>query len=450
MSLRYFFMEVNFCTRDYIKLRIRHNLFKLESRWYYDSMKDTLQKYFQKKSIYSPNDCVKVRERLQKLSGVCSAPQVAVVIPVKNEYPGIKETLTSLSFSAGKAPLSASAGRTSCNPLHVVCVVNSRENDDGDVKQNNLQMLSFLSSCCYKNLFISVIDRTSSGLELPEKEGVGLARKIGMDYALACGAEVIACMDADTLVAENYAEELFSFAENHGNRSFALVPFRHQKAASEKLQQAINAYENYMLLHSEKLREAGTPYWAPVLGPSLVCTAEGYVCCGGMNKRVSGEDFYFLQSLEKIEITAGCGKFRSTPANNVVDHTQTRAPCSTSFYYSPHFLKTEVYPSARISDRVLFGTGPKLRQLTEKSSQQTIECPIYSERCYEAIKEFIEKKESCQNELAGFMNKENFLSIWKKICENNPSNLNGRETAFHIWFDGLKIIRAIHAIEAVL
>ena len=46
--------------------------------------------------------------------------------------------------------------------------------------------------------------------------------------------------------------------------------------------------------------------------------------------------------------------------------------------------------------------------------------------------------------------KENFLSIWNKICENNPSNLNGRETAFHIWFDGLKIIRAIHAVQAIL
>ena len=48
------------------------------------------------------------------------------------------------------------------------------------------------------------------------------------------------------------------------------------------------------------------------------------------------------------------------------------------------------------------------------------------------------------------MNKENFLSVWKKICANNPTNLNGREAAFHIWFDGLKIIRAIHAVQAVL
>ena len=409
-------------------------------------MKDTLLKYFQKKSLYNPEDCIEVRNQLNawllKLSGVCSAPQVAVVIPVKNEYPGIKDTLASLSASASAGSLSRVADSlahdtNSRAALHVVCVVNSREYDDGDIKQNNAQMLAFLSKCVYENLFISVIDRTSSGNELPEKEGVGLARKIGMDYALACGAEVIACMDADTLVAENYAEELFRFAKNHGKRSFALVPFRHQKASTEKLQQAIDAYENYMMLHSKKLREAGSPYWAPILGPSLVCTAEGYVSCGGMNKRVSGEDFYFLQSLVKIEISSGCAQ-SCTASNRTID-------------YSPLFLNTEVYPSARISDRVLFGTGPKLRELTETISEKSkIECPIYPDRCYEAIKEFIEKKESCQNELAGFMNKENFLSVWNKICANNPSNPESREIAFHIWFDGLKIIRAIHAVEAIL
>ncbi len=405
-------------------------------------MKDTLQKYFKKKSIYTPQECNDVLEQLQRIYGGCSAPQVAVVIPVKNEYPGIKDTLASLSASASAGSLSRVADsfahdNNSRAALHVVCVVNSREDDDGDVKQNNAQMLAFLSKCVYENLFISVIDRTSSGNELPEKEGVGLARKIGMDYALACGAEIIACMDADTLVAENYAEELFRFAKNHGKRSFALVPFRHQKASTEQLQQAIDAYENYMMLHSKKLREVGSPYWAPILGPSLVCTAEGYVSCGGMNKRVSGEDFYFLQSLVKIEISSGCAQ-SCTASNRTID-------------YSPLFLNTEVYPSARISDRVLFGTGPKLRELTETSSQnQKIECPLYPDRCYEAVKEFIEKKESCQNELAGFMNKENFLSVWNKICVNNPSDPVKQEVAFHIWFDGLKIIRAIHAVESAL
>ncbi len=408
-------------------------------------MKDTFQKYFQKKSIYTPQDCDGVRDKLKAIPGVCSAPQVAVVIPVKNEYPGIKDTLASLSAAAGRVSAGRSMTDTKSQPtLHVVCVVNSRNEDDGDVKQNNAQMLAFLPTCRYENLFISVIDRTSSGQEFPEREGVGLARKIGMDYALACGAEVIACMDADTLVAENYAEELFLFAKNHGKRSFALVPFRHQKASAEKLQEAIDAYENYMMLHSKKLREAGTPYWAPVLGPSLVCTAEGYASCGGMNKRVSGEDFYFLQSLIKLEIME-----KRAPVNE--NHMPVNEGRALAIDYSPCFLNTEVYPSARISDRVLFGTGPKLRQLTDTSSQNTrIECPVYPERCYEAIKEFIEKKESCQNELAGFMNKENFLSIWQKICANNPHDEYKREIAFHIWFDGLKIIRAIHAVQAVL
>ena len=400
-------------------------------------MKDTLQKYFQKKSIYTPHDC-DVCGQLKKFSVVCSVSKVAVVIPIKSEYPGIKDTLISLSVSAVRAKTT----------LHVVCVVNCHENDNAEIKQNNAQTLSFLNEDeKIAGLFISALNLTSEGYYLPEKDGVGYARKAGMDYALACGSNVIACMDADTLVAENYAEELLNFSRNHEKRKFALIPFRHQKAASEKLQQAINAYENYMMLHAEKLREAGTPYWAPILGPSIVCTAEGYCSCGGMNRRVSGEDFYFLQSLIKLEISSGCAQFRAQAETGNCAPLQTDEAFSPRLRYTPHFLNTEVYPSARISDRVLFGTGPKMKQLI---SMDKIECPVFPERCYEAVKEFIEKKESCQNELAGFMNKENFLSVWKKICVNNPSDPVKQEVAFHIWFDGLKIIRAIHAVESAL
>ena len=294
-----------------------------------------------------------MRDKLNAISDFSSAPPVAIVIPVKNEYPGIKDILHSLSASAVRAKTT----------LHVVCVVNCNEKDSAEIKQNNTQLLSFLDeSRKIAGLFVSALDFTSDGHYLPEKDGVGFARKAGMDFALACGADIIACMDADTLVAENYAEELVNFSQSHEKRKFALIPFRHQKAASEKLQKAIDAYENYMLLHAEKLRDAGTPYWAPVLGPSVVCTAEGYCSCGGMNRRVSGEDFYFLQSLVKLEImenrvqvvrvqmsencaqTAQVGDNRACPSKSCGQ--------SLRLSYTPYFLNTEVYPSARRSDRV--------------------------------------------------------------------------------------------------
>lgn len=377
-------------------------------------MKDSTKKYFQKKSLYQPEECAELVVFLKE----SSMPPLAVVIPVKKEFPGIKETLSSLSDSACHSGV---------NKLHVVCVVNCHKADSADTKENNLRMLSFLSSCNYKGLYVSIIDRSSAGNELPEKEGVGLARKYGMDFALACGAELIACMDADTLVAENYVSSLLSFWKKHGRRLFALIPFHHQKASSEKQQQAIASYEEYMLCHSKKLKEAGSPYWAPVLGPSLVSTAEGYVACGGMNRRAFGEDFYLLQALEKLEIASG---FLTKEEG--------------AYEYSPCFLDTEVYPSARISDRVLFGTGPKVREL---SAMENVACPLFPDIFYKAVKDFIEKKESCQNELTGFINKENFLSIWNKICTNNPNDENKREIAFHIWFDGLKIIRAFHFLQ---
>jgi len=50
-------------------------------------------------------------------------------------------------------------------------------------------------------------------------------------------------------------------------------------------------------------------------------------------------------------------------------------------------------------------------------------------------------------EVARFLEKENFLEVWKKIAKENEKCPQRLETAFHIWFDGLKIIRLIHYLE---
>ena len=73
---------------------------------------------------------------------------------------------------------------------------------------------------------------------MSEKEGVGTARRIGMDYALKNGAEVIACMDADTLVSSEYVCALYDFrlqcadilAKGKFPPAGAITDFTHQKA----------------------------------------------------------------------------------------------------------------------------------------------------------------------------------------------------------------------------
>ena len=393
--------------------------------------------YFKKKSFIKHAD-------------VNSDFPVWVAVPVRQESVFLPVTLESLEKSA------SSLGKT----LAVVCAVNNRASDSEEVKSDNAALFAELKSSAagnYPHLLLLVLDYFSPGHEIPENQGVGYARKLAMDYALVNGAEVIACMDADTSVSENYASSLYEFrniiAEKKTKRIFGLFEFEHKKEGSALQQQAAASYENYMKKHSEKLKECGTPYWPVALGPTLACSSAGYVAAGGMNLRLAGEDFYFLQSLIKLEISAGF--LRKLPDGGI--HADRNAGVNVagnvkvfnrySYFYEPLYFKACVYPSARFSDRVLFGTGKKLEELCASASDGTeAECPVFSDECYEAIKEFIEKKNPRQEKLAGFLSKEKFFSKWDLIVKNNKKDIL-LERAFHIWFDGLKIIRAIHSIN---
>ena len=63
------------------------------------------------------------------------------------------------------------------------------------------------------------------------------------------------------------------------------------------------------------------------IGSAFAVTANAYIKRGGMTRSQAGEDFYFLQTLAQIG-TVG------------------------------EITTTKVYPSARLSDRIPFGTGP--------------------------------------------------------------------------------------------
>lgn len=385
-----------------------------------------------------------------KQADVNSAFPVWVAVPVRQESSFFHETLESLEKSA-----------YSCDEkLAVVCAVNNRASDSEAVKSDNAALfaeLKFNAAKNYPHLSLFALDYFSSGRGIPENQGVGYARKLAMDYALVNGAEVIACMDADTSVSEDYVSSLYEFrsliAEKKTKRLFCLLGFEHKKEGSAVQQKAAAAYENYMKLHSEKLKACGTPYWPVALGPTLVCSAAGYVAAGGMNLRLAGEDFYFLQALIKLEISAGfLRKISEDSGGNVGENDlvsvgrNAGANAEYLYFYEPLYLRAVVYPSARISDRVLFGTGKKIEELCESVSDGTEpECPVFSDECYEAIKDFIEKKNPRQEKLAGFLSKENFSSKWDLIVKNNKKDIQ-LERAFHIWFDGLKIIRAIHSM----
>lgn len=402
-------------------------------------MKDTIKKYLEKKSFYKPDEINFSKNNFS---------EIAICIPVCNEYPTFMNTLKSISISCAVAN----------TKVHVVCCVNNKINSNEKVLENNFRMIYELNRIKKSEnddsenqslLQISVLDFTKENA-FTEKQGVGWARKIAMDYALVNGAKVLASLDADTLVDENYILQLKYFLEQKMN--CATMNFFHkrienfsddnnQNQNSIQLNLAIQHYEDYIKNHSKKLAECGTPFCYSALGCIIVCSDKMYCECGGMKNKLAGEDFYFIQEMIKNVISKNPNKI-----NNAIE-----------------FLDTEVKPATRFSDRVLFGTGKALEEIVEGNFSKA---KLFKDEEYLEIKNFInlfndlnkknfplelqrEAEKKCRR-LYYFLYEDGFFDDWKSIVANNQKSSEKLEIAFHCKFDGLKIIRALHYLQTVI
>jgi hypothetical protein len=172
--------------------------------------------------------------------------------------------------------------------------------------------------------------------ELPDlKGGVGWARKMVLDEAarLLSQEGVMLCLDSDCTVAYNYLKAVSDFFESHPSCDAVSIYYEHHlDTLVQDERQAITQYELHLRYLVHAMRWAGHPFAFQTVGSSMAVRRKGYFAHGGMNTRQAGEDFYFLQKF--IE----------------VDSLQ-------------EIKNTTVYPSARISDRVPFGTGRAMSQL---------------------------------------------------------------------------------------
>ncbi len=197
--------------------------------------------------------------------------------------------------------------------------------------------------------------------------GAGLARKCGMDEAvlrfntLGKGNGILVSLDADTLVDKNYLIEIENHFQRNPSDVGATIAFEHRKGGLDPNQkEGIELYELYLRYYKEALSFSGYPFSMFTVGSAFAVTASGYVKRGGMNRRQAGEDFYFLQNLVQVGTV---GEIKST----------------------------RVRPSARLSDRVPFGTGPALRKWMEgeRSLQQT-----YNFQAFADLKVFFQTVDS--------------------------------------------------------
>ena len=345
----------------------------------------------------------------------------AVIIPAYGESEYLPLTLASLDTNTPAI----------LKETLVIVVVNNSSETAESIRNDNQLTLKALNTANYR-FTLGIVDAASSSLELPKRQaGVGLARKIGMDLALAhllSTDSLIFCTDADTIVSKDYIEKVKKYFDTTKAKA-AVVRFQHQKSDNPKQGKTIRWYEEYLLSTAEKMRDAGSPYGYVAMGSTMVCTVQAYCAVGGMPRKKATEDFYFLQELSKYDGV----------------HTIT---------------DILVYPSPRPISRVYLGTGFRMEQAQNGFDIKSL---YYSDTAFQLLSKWIALgSNSYQVELSllikqitdihfdltDFLIKEGLKDIWKNLQNNAPSKLHFSKQ-FHRWFDGLKTIRLLkHFSEA--
>jgi hypothetical protein len=349
-----------------------------------------------------------------------------IVIPALDELSNIKILLNSLSLN----------DRSFLKKTLIIVVVNNGVKTSNEIAAGSRKTLEFLKNEISRNriLNLSLVDASSPGSEMPSKHaGVGLARKIGMDEALkhfdynSGSPQILFSLDADCTVSENYLESVVNSFRNNPIHA-ATVNFKHQLSDEKEINCAIINYEIFLRYYVLGLKYSGSHFSHLSIGSTMVCTADTYVKAGGMNKRKGGEDFYFLNEIAKF------GRIDS------IDDAL-------------------VYPAARISERVPFGTGPRIKRFISREKNEYI---LYNPEIFEILKSWLSEfkkltdinsldkilRKSLEIEpvLFNFLNEVNFENDWKNIIRHSNSESQIEKQKL-IWMDGFRTLKMVHFLR---
>ena len=322
----------------------------------------------------------------------------------------------------------------SCNPIRSCCevivVVNESESSTQAVKDFNREN--------YRKLFVWKNENDRADLILhpiyarsvnAKHAGAGMARKIGMDEvirrfsALNKPEGVIVSLDADCLVSANYLQKIESVFTENKSCFAATLNFKHrvEEMTDPKQKLGIQLYEDYLHYYKKALDFVGFPDSIYTIGSAFAVRAEAYVKQGGMNRRQAGEDFYFLNKLTKL------GKI--TEINDAF-----------------------VYPSARVSDRVPFGTGAAITKWMKQEEDLTL---TYNFAAFLDLKALFDQVDSLfRNMDDGLMpllpdSMQEYLQMLEfpvklKEINQNSSTLPSFRKRFFQFFDGFIILRFLN------
>ncbi len=262
---------------------------------------------------------------------------------------------------------------------------------------------------------ITIIDKSTKGNGWTGKQsGVGWARKVLMDTinTIANAEDIIVSLDADTRFNPSYFDSIINtFAKNP--KAVAISnPYYHKLTADDAANRAILRYEIYMRHYAINLWRINCPYNFTALGSAMAVPVWAYRKIGGITPMKSGEDFYFLQKLTKT------GKIIN-------------------------YNKEKVYPAARFSDRVSFGTGPAMIKGRDGNWNSY---PIYHHTLFNNIKKTYELLpalfyEDIELPLTSFLNEQFKEANWWVALRKNFKTEHHFVKACVEKIDGLRILQ---------
>lgn len=341
--------------------------------------------------------------------------KICITIPAHNE-PDILPTLQSLL-----------SNDIPSQDFEVLIGVNHSELADERLKAQNeitaQQVEGFCQSHDLDNFHLIRL------YKMPQKlAGVGHARKALMDEALIRFLSIhqnnglIVCTDADTVVGINYLKNLRTLAARPDTDWAYAFAFEHRLDHLPAWQwEAIVKYELHLRYFRDCHDFIGHPFGYFTVGSSMAVRVEGYIKQGGMNERLAGEDFYFLQKFAKA------GRLR----------------------YCPEIL---LHPSARPSDRVPFGTGKAV-----KDYETTGQYLSYNFEAIKALAELTQNVDLLYDDkdltfshvsasIQQYLLQIDAESVVKKLKDQSKDGTDFR-SKFFMWFDAFKLMKCLHFME---
>jgi len=370
----------------------------------------SIRRYLARHALETPEE--------QELPPPVSELKLCIVIPCLAERENIGQVLDSLK-----------RGCQRLQEVEVIVLVNNSADPAPQVLADNLVTLKDINNRLPDLLRVYGIDRASRGQWFPAAEaGVGLARRVGMDLALrrllkagAVDRAAIACLDADSPVAPGYADALLAVFDREDPPLGGICAFAHPLPDDPQMAAAIVAYELWLRYFEAGLQLTGTPFAFSTIGSCTVVSAWGYALADGMPPRQAGEDFHFLRKLVKVS--------RNRPLARIDT--------------------VRVFPVARISQRVLFGTGRAMQRCLSEGLDcyLKVESPqifFDLQRFFAALPLGFEDLKylhaALSLRLAAFLQAERAWPVLERIRRNYPSP-DQFVSAVHHWFDGLRIVR---------